>query len=345
MSEKRYDIICMGRAAVDFYGDQIGSRLEDMTSFSKYLGGSAANTAFGCSLLGLQAAMLTRVGDEHMGRFVREELARAGVDVSHVVTDPKRLTGQVILGIKDWETFPLIFVRTDCADMAVNVDDFDEEFIASSQAFLVNGTHCSTENTYNTAKTALQTARRNGVKTVFDVDYRPVLWGLTTPGDGETRFISDERVSQHLQTLLPLFDLIVGTEEEIHIAGGSTETVPALRKIRELSPAVIVLKRGPYGATVFDAAIPDNLDDGITVKGVRVDVLNVLGAGDSFMAGFLRGWLRGESYEQALTYANACGALVVSRHGCAPAMPTAEELDDYLCAVLTRYPDRTRTHA
>ena len=330
MTERSYDIICMGRAAVDFYGDQIGSRLEDMSSFSKYLGGSAANTAFGCSILGLRAAMLTRVGDEHMGRFVREELARVGVDVSHVATDPSRLTGLVVLGIKDQETFPLIFFRSDCADMAVSVEDFDEDFIASSKAFLVNGTHCSTESTYKTAKTALEMARRNGVKTVFDVDYRPVLWGLTTLGDGETRFISNDQVSQHLQTLLPLFDLIVGTEEEIHIAGGSTDTVQALRTIRELSQAVIVLKRGPYGATVFDGAIPDDLDEGITVKGVKVEVLNVLGAGDSFMAGFLRGWLREEGYEKALTYANACGALVVSRHGCAPAMPTAEELDDYI---------------
>ena len=320
----------MGRAAVDFYGDQIGSRLEDMSSFSKYLGGSAANTAFGCSILGLKAAMLVRVGDEHMGRFVREELARVGVDVSHVHTDPHRLTGMVVLGIKDQETFPLIFVRTDCADMAVSTDDFDEDFIASSRAFLTNGTHCSTEHIYHTAKTALEMARRNGVKTVFDIDYRPVLWGLTNPGDGETRFISSTTVTQHLQTLLPLFDLIVGTEEEIHIAGGSTDTVKALRRIRELSAATLVLKRGPYGATVYDAEIPDDLDAGITVQGVQVEVLNVLGAGDSFMAGFLRGWLRDEGYERALTYANACGALVVSRHGCAPAMPTAEELDDYL---------------
>ena len=330
MTERNYDIICLGRAAVDFYGDQIGSRLEDMASFSKYLGGSAANTAYGCSILGLRAAMLTRVGDEHMGRFVREELARVGVDVGHVKTDPQRLTGLVVLGIKDQDTFPLIFFRSDCADMAVSVEDFDEDFIASSKAFLVNGTHCSTAHTYHTAKTALEMARRNGVKTVFDIDYRPVLWGLTRLGDGETRFISNDRVSQHLQTLLPLLDLIVGTEEEIHIAGGSTNTVQALRTIRELSTAVIVLKRGPYGATVFDGAIPDDLDEGITVKGVKVEVLNVLGAGDSFMAGFLRGWLRGEGYKQALTYANACGALVVSRHGCAPAMPTAEELDDYL---------------
>jgi len=137
-------------------------------------------------------------------------------------------------------------------------------------------------------------------------------------------------VTRHLQTILPEFDLIVGTEEEIHIAGGSTDTVQAMRNIRSISNAVLVLKRGPYGASVYEGDIPAQLDDGITVQGVNVDVLNVLGAGDAFISGFLRGWINNEGYEQALRYANACGALVVSRHGCTPAMPTLEELDYYL---------------
>ena len=119
------------------------------------------------------------------------------------------------------------------------------------------------------------------------------------------------------------FDLIVGTEEEIHIAGGSTDTLEALRAIRQQSDAVLVLKRGPYGASVYEGEIPDHLNEGVTVKGVTVDVLNVLGAGDGFISGFLRGWINGEGYEQALTYASACGAQVVSRHGCTPALPTA----------------------
>lgn len=115
---RNLDIICVGRAAVDLYGQQIGARLEDMGSFAKYLGGSSGNIAYGTARLGLRSAMLTRVGDEHMGRFVREEFDAAGVDTSHVITDSERLTGLVILGIKDRDTFPLIFYRNDCADMA-----------------------------------------------------------------------------------------------------------------------------------------------------------------------------------------------------------------------------------
>ena len=119
MAEREFDLICMGRAAVDLYGEQIGARLEDVTSFAKYLGGSPANTGVGASRLGLKVAMLTRVGDEHNGRFLRETLAAEGVDVSHVKTDPKRLTALVFLGIKDRQTFPLVFYRHDCADMAI----------------------------------------------------------------------------------------------------------------------------------------------------------------------------------------------------------------------------------
>jgi 5-dehydro-2-deoxygluconokinase len=328
--QKALDVICLGRAAVDLYGEQIGSPLQDMSSFAKYLGGSSANIAFGTARLGLKSAMLTRVGNEHMGTFVREELARAGVDVSQVKTDAQRLTGLVVLGIKDQETFPLIFYRNDCADMAISATDINPEFIASSQSLLITGTHFSTPDTYAASCKAIEYAKAAGTKVIVDIDYRPVLWGLTGLGDGETRFISSQSVSEHLQTILPSCDLIVGTEEEVHIAGGSTDTMTALQKIRSLSAASIVLKLGPLGCTVIDGDIPNSMDDIIPFVGVQVDVLNVLGAGDAFLSGFLRGYLNGADHQTSASYANACGALVVSRHGCAPAIPSAEELDYYL---------------
>ncbi|MCX4025944.1 5-dehydro-2-deoxygluconokinase [Endozoicomonas sp. SM1973] len=330
MNTKYLDVICLGRAAVDLYGQQIGSRLEDESSFAKYLGGSSGNIAYGTARLGLKSAMLTRVGNEHMGRFVKEELSRAGVDVSHVKTDNERLTGLVLLGIKDQDTFPLIFYRNDCADMAISVEDFDPEFIASSKSLLITGTHFSTEHTFHTSLQAMKWAREQNTKVILDIDYRPVLWGLTGLGEGENRFVSADNVTQHLQTILPYCDLIVGTEEEFHIAGGSTNTVNCLSNIRRLTDAVLVVKRGPLGCSVFPDNIPEKLDDGLTVHGVKVEVLNVLGAGDAFMSGFLSGWLRDKSLTECCQLANACGAIVVSRHGCAPATPTEEELNYYL---------------
>ena len=239
----KYDLICMGRAAVDLYGEQIGARLEDQTSFAKYLGGCPANIAVGSSRLGLKVAMLTRVGDEHNGRFVREALAAEGVDVSHVATDPKRLTALVFLSIKDRDTFPLVFYRHDCADMAVSTEDFDAAFIGSANALLVPGTHFSQPKTAEACLAAIKQAK----KFVFDIDYRPVLWGLTSPGMGEQRFVASKHVTEKLQEVIPLADLVIGTEEEFHIAGGCEDTGEALRRIQRISKATLVVKRGPLG--------------------------------------------------------------------------------------------------
>jgi 5-dehydro-2-deoxygluconokinase len=329
-SSRSLDIICMGRAAVDLYGEQVGARLEDVQTFAKYLGGSPTNTAVGASRLGLRAGLISRVGDEHNGRFVRETLEREGVDVAFLTTDSERLTALVFLGLKDAETFPLLFYRQHCADMALCEDDVDSAYVASARALVVSGTHLSSEGTRAACLKAIHAARRAGTKVALDIDYRPVLWGLTAPGLGEKRYVPSKEVSQALQAVLPLCDLIVGTEEEVHIAGGSSESLEALRRIRELSDALLVMKRGPMGCVAYEGPIPESLEAGTTGPGFPVEVFNVLGAGDAFMAGLLRGWVRAEPLSEALRYANACGAIVVSRHGCAPAMPSWKELQFFL---------------
>ena len=329
-ADRRLDLICIGRLAVDLYAQQVGAPLSDVSSFAKYLGGSSANIAFGCARLGLKSAMLARIGDEANGQFLKAELAAEGCDVSHVTVDPQRLTALVMLGLKDKDSFPLIFYRDNCADMALAPEDIDEAFIASSKALLITGTHFSTPQVHRSSSLALQYARRHNVRTVLDIDYRPVLWGLTSKGDGETRFIASDGVTQHLQGILPQFDLVVGTEEEFMIAGGSTDIMAALRAVRALCAATLVVKRGPLGCVVLHGAIPERLDDGFHYRGVQVEVLNVLGAGDAFISGFLKGWLNEEDDAHCGRYANACGALVVSRHACAPAMPGPIELDYFL---------------
>ena len=167
-------------------------------------------------------------------------------------------------------------------------------------------------------------------RTALDIDYRPNLWGLAGHGDGESRFIESAKVTAKLQAVLHFFDLIVGTEEEFHIAGGTTDTVAALRAVRAVSKATLVCKRGPMGAAAFTGAIPDTLDDGQAGPGFPIEVFNVLGAGDGFMSGLIRGWLDDEPWPTALKYANACGAFAVSRHGCTPAYPSWEELQFFL---------------
>ncbi|EFL89885.1 5-dehydro-2-deoxygluconokinase [Ahrensia sp. R2A130] len=324
------DLITIGRSSVDLYGEQIGGRLEDMGSFAKYIGGSPTNIAAGTARLGLRSAVITRVGDEHMGRYIREQLSREGVDTNGVITDPERLTALVLLGIRDEDQFPLIFYRENCADMAICEDDIDPAFIASARCVTATGTHLSNPKTEAAVLKALRLARKNGARTALDIDYRPNLWGLAGHGDGESRFIESEQVTAKLQSTLRLFDLIVGTEEEFHIAGGTTDTITALKAVRAVSGATLVCKRGPMGAVAFTDTIAEDLDAGISGPGFPIEVFNVLGAGDGFMSGLLRGWLCGEDWETALTWANACGAFAVSRHGCAPAYPSWEELQYFL---------------
>ncbi|MFN3662416.1 5-dehydro-2-deoxygluconokinase [Yoonia sp.] len=330
MTKHTLDLITIGRSSVDLYGDQIGGRLENMGSFSKYIGGSPTNIACGTARLGLRSAVITGVGDEHMGRFITEQLAREGVNTDGVKVDPDRLTALVLLGIRDQNSFPLIFYREACADMGLTEDDIDPAFIASARAIVATGTHLSHAAVAAATLKALTLARAAGARTALDIDYRPNLWGVAGHGDGESRFVESAAVTARLQKTLHLFDLIVGTEEEFHIAGGTTDTIAALRAVRARATAVLVCKRGPMGAVAFDGDIPDNLDDGQTGPGFPIEVFNVLGAGDGFMSGLLKGWLDDEDWPTALKYANACGAFAVSRHGCTPAYPSWEELTFFL---------------
>lgn len=325
--EKNLDLITIGRSSVDLYGEQIGGRLEDMGSFKKYIGGSPTNIAAGGARLGLKTAVITKVGDEHMGRFIREELMREGVDVSAVTTDPERLTALVLLGIRDQDRFPLIFYRENCADMGLTEDDIDPEFIARAKCLCATGTHLSNPITAAAVKKAVTLAQETGAKTALDIDYRPNLWGLGGHDKGESRYVASTKVTDTILATVGLFDLIVGTEEEFHIAGGSSDTLEALRNVRKWTKALLVCKRGPMGAVAFEGDIPKHLEEGETGPGFSVDVFNVLGAGDGFMAGFLKGWLTGENLYTSLKFANACGAFAVSRHGCTPSYPSREELE------------------
>lgn len=324
------DLVCIGRTCVDLYAEQEGAKLEDVQSFRKYVGGSAANIALNTARLGVRSAMLTRVGEEQMGRFVRRSMENTGVDVSHVILDPEHLTPYVLLAIRDIDDFPRIFAYGDAADLTLDEDDVDPDFIASSKALLVTGTPLSRAGSRAASLKAVKAAKEAGTRVVFDLDYRPVFWGVATHEQGGEMFVASEEVTEGYKAVLPDCDLVVGTEEEIRIAGGSTDTREALKSIRELSEATIVLKVGAMGAIVFPEGIPDDLEDGVRVPGFPVEVFNSVGAGDAFMSGFLSGWLRDEPLEECLRLGNACGAIVVSRHGCSPAMPTPQELEYFL---------------
>ena len=324
------DVVAIGRVSVDLYGQQIGSLLENVATFAKAVGGCAANVAIGAARLGLKAALITRVGDEPMGRFVREQLRREGVDIRGVRTDPQRLTALVLLSVRDERDFPLVFYRENCADSALCEEDIDETLIRSARAVLVTGTHFSLPAAARAQRKAIDLAKSNGSRVVLDIDYRPNLWGIGGHDAGESRYARSTVVTAALSGVLPDCDLIVGTEEELHIAAGVEKTLEAVRRIRETSAAVIVCKRGADGCVVFAGEIPATLEQGLIVPGERVEIYNVLGAGDAFLAGFLHGYLRDAPHRESARQANACGAFAVSRLLCSAEFPTLAELEHYL---------------
>jgi 5-dehydro-2-deoxygluconokinase len=214
--------------------------------------------------------------------------------------------------------------------MAIAPDDYSADFIGRARALLVSGSHLTTRHAKDNIAAAIARARERATRVIFDIDYRPLFWGLAQRDGGESRYVESSTVTAASQEFLHLCDLVVGTEEEIRIAGGSLDTLEALRGIRAKTAATLVLKRGPLGCVAFEGAIPARIDDGLVVPGFPVDVFNVVGAGDGFMGGLLFGWLRDRPLAEACRIGNACGALVVSRHGCSPASPTAGELAWFL---------------
>lgn len=331
MTNGELDLITIGRSSIDLYSQQIGCRLEDTSSFNKAVGGCPANIAIGTARLGLKSGVITRVGNDHFGNFIIEQMQREGVDTKGIYQDPERLTALAILGIRDSEQFPLLFYRTDCADAALSENDIHEDFIQKSKAIVVTGTHFAKANSEKAQRKAMKIMHAHGGKVIIDIDYRPNLWGVASIGDGEARYVRSREVTEKLLSILPECDLIVGTEEELHIASGYENTVEAISHIRKIAPqAIIVCKRGPIGCVVFDKDIPQSLDQGIKGKGFKVTVCNTLGAGDAFMSGFLRGWLKNEPIDVCCTYANACGAFAVSRLLCSPEYPTFVELTHFL---------------
>lgn len=317
-----FDLVCMGRVAVDLYAEQIHSPLENAQSFRKYLGGCAGNISVGISRLGLKSAMFSCTGTDAMGEFLRQQLHHEGVDTTLLRDTSEHLTALVLLGVSPPDRFPLIFYRENCADMQIRPEDADPAFLRKAKALLFTGTGLSSPSMKVATQAAVKTAKEQGCAVILDIDYRPVLWGLTAAGDGESRFVASEAVTKELQPLLKDLDLIIGTEEEVMIAGGTETLEDALQVIRDSSNATVVLKRGEKGCEVFEPGSQRSR----TARPFPIKVLNILGAGDAFAAGFLRGWLHGETLETCALWGNANGALTVTRHGCAPSMASFEEL-------------------
>jgi 5-dehydro-2-deoxygluconokinase len=304
-------VVTMGRVSVDLYPEQIGVPLADVKTFRKSLGGSATNVAVAAARLGHPSAVITKVGDDGFGTYVRRALEGFGVDPGWVGTDPDLRTPIVFCEVYPPDNFPLLFYREPKApDMNLAPEDLDLDAIAAAPLFWMTGTGLSDEPSRTATLEALE-QRSEGI-TVFDLDYRPTLWR------------SGEEAGRLYREALTRATVAVGNQEEVEVAVGTRDPSEASAALLEVGLDLAVVKRGPEGVLARTA------EGVVEVPPIRVEILNGLGAGDAFGGALCHGLLCGWDLRRTLGYANAAGAIVASRLTCADDMPTPVEVEDLL---------------
>jgi 5-dehydro-2-deoxygluconokinase len=307
-----YDALTMGRSCIDLYAHQVGVPITEVTSFDAYVGGCPTNISVGTRRLGLRSALLTAVGDDQVADFVLSFLNREGVETRFIPRKPGRRTSAAIMAIQPPDRFPLTLYREGCADRELTPDDVDRAPIADSAIVLVTGTGLSHEPSRTATMHAARRAAAAGSQVFVDIDYRPDQWS------------SRAAFAASIQQLMRHASLVVGTEEEVSAATDIDDIEKAIGSVQKVTNAPLVLKRGGRGATLFRNSTATD------VAPFRIEILNVLGAGDAFASGVITGIRRGWPLERAIRMGNAAGAIVVTRHGCANFMPTDAEVEAFV---------------
>jgi len=322
------DLVTIGRANMDLYSRDIGASFADVPSgFDAMVGGSPTNIAIGTARLGLTTIALTAVGDDEIGSYVKAFLAREGVITDYIPTKPEGKTAVAILGVMPPDRFPLIFYRDNAADLYIDRADVDQVPLAAAKALLLSGNAFAKGPCRDASLYAGEHAGTLGLTRFLDLDLRPDQW--SSPG----------AFADTMRRLLPSLDVVIGTEEEFH-AALSTGISPAMSGqplsaaeraevddfVTDLANTIemVVVKRGSAGASLVDRGGTHD------IPGFPVEVVNTVGAGDSFASGLITRRLAGDSWPDAVRYGNACGAICVTRHGCSLAMPKPGEVESFL---------------
>lgn len=321
-----YDTLHMGRSGLDLYSNDIGAAFVDITGFAAFVGGSPTNISVGAKRLGLNSALLTAVGADLPGDFILKFLNSEGVETKFIPRKPGHRTSAVVLGIEPPDRFPLVYYRENCADMQMTIDDVLASPARNVKVFQFAGTNLYKDPCRSATLFAAEIAQQAGAEVVLDIDFRPDQW-------------HDPRAfGVAIRSALHSVDIVIATDDELNAAMlvdasqmavthsqvsdtrvmGDTEA--HIRTLMQMGPKALVRKRGLDGSRVY-------LRDGTTIDAAAfpVEVVNILGAGDAFAAGFLYGHINGWGWQKSARLANACGAILVTKHGCANFMPSLDE--------------------
>lgn len=327
---KTYDLLTMGRSSIDLYSNDVGSAFVNIKSFAAYVGGSPLNICVGARRLGLKTALLTAVGDDSVGDFVVNFLNTEGVATQYIPRKPGHRTSAVVLGIEPPDKFPVTFYRDNCADVELSIDDVMKSPATDCKVFEFGGANLAKDPCRSATLYAAEAARDAGATVVFDVDFRPSQW-------------HDVRAfGVAVRSALRLVDVVIGTEDEIkattlmaseQMEETRSETATRIQgdvqvgieRILALGPKLLIEKRGEHGARIHESG-----KAAVDVPGFPVEVYNILGAGDAFGGGFLYGLVNGWDLYRSVRLGNACGAIVVTRHGCSNFSPTMAEIEQFV---------------
>jgi len=326
MTKKAYDVITIGRSSIDLYSQDIGASFSDITGFDAFVGGSPLNIAVACARLGVNATLLTGVGNDKVGEFIIDFLNNEGVNTAAISVKNTSRSSAVVLGIEPPDKFPLVFYRDNAADSQITIDDVQNAKIQDYKILLVNGTALNIEPSRSAIFYAVEVANKHNVDVVLDLDFRADQW-------------HDYRAfGLMVRALLLNVKIAIGTEEEILAATLSSASQIEIKDQQISAPEIkgdieasikqllvsgieiLLVKRGAEGVTIYK-----NDSSRVDVPGFPVEVLNVLGAGDAFAGGFLYGILQGWDLYKSCRMGNASGAQVVTKKGCANFMPTLDE--------------------
>ncbi|MCO5236706.1 MAG: 5-dehydro-2-deoxygluconokinase [Chitinophagaceae bacterium] len=327
---KKYDLLTIGRSSIDLYSADVGSPFVEISAFNAFVGGCPTNIAVGATRLGLRTAILTGIGNDQVGNFIKNFLEKEKVATAFVPTIEGTRSSAVILGIEPPDKFPLVYYRDNCADIHLDIDHVDSIPFEEFKAAIFSGTAFSKDPSRTAMFYALERAQKNGVTKLLDLDFRADQW-------------SDPRAfGIVIRALLPQFNIVIGTEEEIVAAYLTDINQVSIRHQQISAPEIkgdidnaihsimasgvdtLIVKRGKDGASIFEQGKQE-----VKVPGFPVEVLNVLGAGDAFAGGFCYGYLNGWDLYKSVRMGNACGAIIVTREGCANFMPTLQEVMDF----------------
>lgn len=328
---KKYDVITYGRSSIDLYSNNIGSPFVEIKEFGAFVGGSPLNIAVGAKRLGLKSALLSAVGNDMVGKFLLNFLKKEGVGTEYIPVKDGARTSAVILGIEPPDNFPLVFYRDNCADSKVNIDDVIKADIGSTRLLEVSATALNIEPTRSAAFFAAEQARESGVPVLIDLDFRADQWydprafGVTTRAFLNYANMAIGTEEEILATMLKDPSQISIKNQQISAPEISGNVEEAIGKILKTGVEVLIVKRGVKGSSVHLKN-----SEAIDVPGFPVEVINILGAGDAFAAGFIFGFLNGWDWYKCCRLANACGAILVTKHGCANFNPTYNEVMNFI---------------